>query len=309
MLRTTLLWASQNRALAQRIPHYRFARKAVTRFMPGETVEDALRASDALRTQSILGVVSRLGENVTEAQEAIDVRSHYVDVLQARAGAGVTTHISVKPTQLGLDIDPELCADNLAALAEEADRSNGFVWVDMESSAYVDRTIALFNRARAEHTSIGICLQAYLYRTPQDLEALLESTTAIRLVKGAYREDSSVAIASKKDVDAVFMRLASRLLEEAATGREVGAPPGLATHDLDLLGRLTGTASHLGIPTDAFEIQMLYGIQRDAQARYAREGYRVRVLISYGTAWFAWYMRRLAERPANVLFLLKNLMG
>ncbi|MGH7471195.1 MAG: proline dehydrogenase family protein [Longimicrobiales bacterium] len=309
MLRTTLLWAAQNRTLARRLPTLRFARRAVTRFLPGETLDDALRASDTLREHGLFSVVSRLGENVTEAREAEDVRNHYIDVMQIRAGIGPSTHISVKPTQLGLDIDPELCASNLAAIVEEADRSANFVWLDMESSAYVDRTITLFQRIRARHTCVGLCLQAYLHRTPQDLENLLEMTTAIRLVKGAYRESAAIAFPNKKDVDAAFTRLATRMFEEAATGREVGAPPGLATHDTALLRKLAASAHELGVARDAFEIQMLYGIQRSAQEQFGREGYRVRVLISYGSAWFAWYMRRLAERPANVLFLLRNLIG
>jgi proline dehydrogenase len=179
----------------------------------------------------------------------------------------------------------------------------------MEYSPYVDRTIELFQRVREQYTCLGICLQAYLHRTPRDLETILKSTTAVRLVKGAYREPAEVAIVNKKDVDAAYLRLATRLLEEVATGREVGSPPGIATHDLELLGQLTRKAKELKVPNDAFEIQMLYGIQRDVQAHFAQDGYRVRVLISYGSAWFAWYMRRLAERPANVLFLLKNLMG
>ncbi len=309
MLRSALLWASQNRALARRLPHYRFARKAVTRFMPGENVEDALRACDTLRTQGLPTVITRLGENVNEAHEAADVRNHYVDVLQSRAAVGSYPQISVKLTQLGLDVDPELCFKNLDAIVTEAERVGNFVWVDMEYSTYVDRTIALFNRVRERHISIGLCVQAYLHRTPKDLEGLLKSTTAIRLVKGAYRESPEVAITSKKDVDAAYMHLATRLLEETATGREVGAPPGIATHDMNILNRLIAVARDRRIANDAFEIQMLYGIQRNVQTRFAKEGYRVRVLISYGSAWFAWYMRRLAERPANMLFLLKNLVG
>src|SRR5262245_59790772 len=304
MLRTTLLWASQNRVLASKLPHFRFARKAVTRFMPGEKVEDALQAGDALRTHGLLNVLTRLGENISDATEAQDVSRHYIDVLQARAGNGVPMHISVRPTQLGLDIDEKMCASKLGDIAAEAERTGGFVWIDMEYSPYVDRTIELFQRVRERHTCIGICLQAYLHRTPKDLETILKSTTAIRLVKGAYREPPAVAITSKKDVDAAYMRLAQRLLEEVATGREVGSPPGIATHDLGILGQLTAKAKQLKLPNDAFEIQMLYGIQRDVQTRFASDGYRVRVLISYGSAWFAWYMRRLAERPANVLFLL-----
>jgi proline dehydrogenase len=308
MLRTVLLWASQNKTLAQRLPNYRFARRAVTRFMPGEQVEDALRAADELRGSRISTVITRLGENVSQLSDADDVATHYEDVLQTIGALRLETQISVKLTQLGLDVDPARCDQNVLLLAERAQRSNNFVWIDMEYSSYVDRTITAFNNARAQRANVGLCVQAYLHRTPNDLEKLLRSTTAIR-VKGAYREAPEVAIQSKKDVDAAYMRLATRLLEEAATGREVGSPPAFATHDLPMLRRITGLARDLGIANDAFEIQMLYGIQRDEQLRLAKEGYRVRVLISYGAAWFPWYMRRLAERPANVMFLLKNLVG
>ncbi len=309
MLRSALLWASQNKALARRLPNYRFARKAVTRFMPGEHVDDALRAGEQLRALGIPTVITRLGENVTEAREADDVRMHYADVLQTIAGLKQETQISVKPTQLALDIDQARCVSNLQSLAAQARTVGNFVWVDMEYSPYVDRTIAAFDNVREQHTNIGLCVQAYLHRTPADLEHLLKSTTAIRLVKGAYREAADVAMQSKKDVDEAYIKLATRLLEETATSREVGAPPAFATHDSNMLNRITKMARDLGIPNDAFEIQMLYGIQRNEQLRLAREGYRVRVLISYGSAWFPWYMRRLAERPANVWFLIKNLVG
>ena len=309
MLRAVLLWASQNKTLAQRLPNYRFARKAVTRFMPGEQVEDALRAAEELKGSRITTVITRLGENITSLSDAADVETHYEDVLQTIAALKLETQISVKLTQLGLDVDQAKCNENLDRLADQARRCNNFMWIDIEYSSYVDRTLASFSSVRGNHTNVGLCLQAYLHRTPKDLEQVLRSTTAIRLVKGAYREGPEVAIQAKKDVDAAYMRLATRLLEEVATGREVGSPPAFATHDLPMLRRITGLARDLGIANDAFEIQMLYGIQREEQLRLAREGYRVRCLISYGSAWFAWYMRRLAERPANVLFLLKNITG
>jgi proline dehydrogenase len=309
MMRSVLLWASQNRALARRLPNYPFARRAVTRFMPGEQVEDALRASEQLRQQGIATVITRLGENVTDARDAEDVLSHYIDVLQTIQGARLDTQISVKLTQLGLDIDLEQCARNLERIVQQAATFSSVVWIDMEYSPYVDRTIALFQRVRENHSNVGLCLQAYLHRTPKDLEQLLRLTTAIRLVKGAYREGSDVAIQNKKEVDAAYLTLAARLLEEVATGREVGSPPAIATHDPAILRRITETARGHGIANDAFEIQMLYGIQRNEQVRLAQQGYKVRCLISYGSAWFAWYMRRLAERPANVLFLLKNLFS
>ena len=309
MMRSVLLWASQNRTLARRLPNYPFARRAVTRFMPGEQVEDALRASEQLRQQGIATVITRLGENITDTDDAADVTRHYLDVLQTIQGARMDTQISVKLTQLGLDIDREQCAHNVERIVQQAATFSSTIWIDMEYSTYVDRTIAVYQRVREKHANLGICLQAYLHRTPKDLEQLLRLTTAIRLVKGAYREGRDVAIQNKKDVDAAYLTLAARLLEEVATGREVGSPPAIATHDLEILRRITDTAHGHGIANDAFEIQMLYGIQRNEQLRLAKDGYKVRCLISYGSAWFAWYMRRLAERPANVLFLLKNLFS
>jgi proline dehydrogenase len=277
--------------------------------LPGEQVEDALRAAEELREARISAVITRLGENITQLSDAADVTTHYEDVLQTIATLRLETQISVKLTQLGLDVDPARCNEHLARLAECARRSNNFVWIDMEYSSDIDRTMEAFAYARTQNSNVGLCVQAYLHRTPKDLEHLLRSTTAIRLVKGAYRESPEVAIQAKKDVDSAYMRLATRLLEEVATGREVGSAPAFATHDIPMLRRITGIARDLGIANDAFEIQMLYGIQRAEQLRLAQEGYRVRILISYGSAWFAWYMRRLAERPANVLFLLKNLAG
>lgn len=309
MLRTALLWASTNPTIANRLPRYSFARRAVQRFMPGENVDDALRACELLRISGIPTVITRLGENVTTNSEAEDVTTHYLDVQRTIAGAGLGTHISIKPTQLGLDFNEEQCRNNLKRLVRHAKELNNVVWIDMESSVYVDRTIDLFMRVREDYANVGICLQAYLHRTPADLEKLLAVTTAIRLVKGAYREPASAAIQSKTAVDAAYIQMASRLLEEVASGREVGSPPGIATHDLPIIRRIAAITEGLGIPRDSCELQMLYGIQRDAQTALAREGHRVRVLISYGSAWFPWYMRRLAERPANVWFLVKNLVG
>lgn len=306
MLRTALLWASQNKTLARRLPNYRFARKAVKRFMPGEAVGDALRASAELGQQRIATVISRLGENITDISEARDVTAHYIDVLRV-IDRGLDTSISLKPTQLGLDISESACRENLEKIVAEAHSAGRVIWVDMEYSHYVERTITLFEAVRQSYANVGICLQAYLHRTPDDLERLLKSTTAIRLVKGAYREGADVALQAKAQVDDAFMRLANRMLEEAATGREVGAPPAFGTHDLEIVNRITEIASDRAIPKDAFEVQMLYGIQTEAQKRLAANNYKVRCLVSYGPAWFAWYMRRLAERPANVWFLVKNL--
>jgi proline dehydrogenase len=215
--------------------------------------------------------------------------------------------ISIKPTQLGLDLDPGLCERNLDMLVDRAAQHRNFVWIDMESSPYVDRTIALFRRTRARTAAIGLALQAYLRRTAQDLESLLPLGPSIRIVKGAYLESPAIAFPRKADVDENFHRLCVRMLSGEARGR--GGFLHIATHDVSLMDRLSAYIAQNDVPTSAYEFAMLYGIQRAQQQRLAREGKRLRVLISYGEFWYPWYVRRLAERPANVWFVAKNLFS
>jgi proline dehydrogenase len=215
--------------------------------------------------------------------------------------------LSIKPTQLGIDLDFERTCERYKRLVQRADELGRSVAVDMEDSSYVDRTLEIYRRLRPEHTHVAICLQSYLYRTPADLESLLPLAPAIRLVKGAYKEPRDVAYQRKADVDAKFLELTDVLLQ--ARKRDDGVRAFFGTHDTRIVSEICHRANALGLPKDAFEIQMLYGIQREAQAQLAAEGYRVRVLISYGDSWFPWYMRRLAERPANVVFLLKNIVS
>lgn len=304
IMRSALLRASENKWLAQHLPNYPFARQAVRRFMPGEHVSDALRECERLAQHDTATVITQLGENITTIAEAQAVHDHYVTVLSDIERRNLPTHVSIKPTQLGLDIDPDFCTQSINALVGHAGPDP--LWIDMEGSRYTDVTIELFNRARATAPNAGLCIQAYLKRTAADLDALLASTTAIRLVKGAYKEDAAIAFARKADVDASYFRLARTLLERARHG-SIGHAPAFATHDVALIRRINDEAARIGVPRDAYEFQMLYGINTALQQQLAAEGYRMRVLISYGAAWFAWYMRRLAERPANVLFLLKSL--
>jgi proline dehydrogenase len=219
--------------------------------------------------------------------------------------SGLDVQISVKPTQLGLDLDPAVCQRHLDRLVSRAAELDNFVWIDMESSPYVDRTLALFRAARSRSERVGVAVQAYLYRTQQDLEALLPLGPAIRVVKGAYLEPANIAFPKKSDVDENFYRLCCRALSEDARRR--GALLHIATHDEALIDRLERFIGAGRVPESAYEFAMLYGIQRGAQRRLASSGKRLRVLISYGEYWFPWYMRRLAERPANVLFVLKNM--
>ena len=303
-MRQLLLWGSENRWLRDHVPRFGIARRAVRRFMPGEDVESALAAAGRLGEEGIATVLTLLGENITATSEAEAVGTHYLELLDRIARRGIDCTVSVKPTQLGLDLDAGLCAANLRAIVARAAEHGRTVWIDMEASGYVDATLEIYRAARAESAHAGLCVQAYLHRTAEDVDALLPLEPAIRLVKGAYAEPPTVALAARRDVDESYFHLARRLLEARAEGRAVTI--GVATHDLRLVRRISTAAEELGLPRDAFEIQMLYGIRPEAQRRLAAEGYRVRVLISYGTAWYPWYMRRLVERPANVFFVLRT---
>lgn len=306
-LRNALLAASTNPWLRDRATKTAFVRRSVARFMPGEHIEDALRAARELAPQKITTILTRLGENLTTAAEFDEVTAHYLDVLDRIAASGLDAHISVKPTQLGLDLDPALCEKNLERLIARAGERRTFVWIDMEGSPYVDRTIALFRRMRQRTDLVGIALQAYLYRTREDVESLIPLGAAIRIVKGAYLEPPAIAFPKKADVDATFFELCTRLL--ASDARRPGALLHIATHDVPLADRLAAYIAQHDVPSSAYEFAMLYGIQRGQQARLAAEGRRLRVLISYGEHWFPWYMRRLAERPANVWFVLRTIFG
>ena len=305
--RELLLWASRSRALAGALRQRAFVARAVARFMPGEELSSALAAARGFAPLGIGTVLTKLGENVATGAEAEAVRDHYLDVLGQIADERLPAHVSVKLTQLGLDVDRELCERALRTLAERAAASGGFLWVDMEDSRYTDVTLDVFGRVSAAWPSVGVCLQAYLRRTPGDLDALLSrrSPPAIRLVKGAYAEPPAAAFPRKRDVDAAYFTLAQRLLERAAQG---AARPVFGTHDMRLVERIRARALALRVPSGGYELHLLYGIREDDQRSLAAAGERVRVLVSYGSAWFAWYMRRLAERPANVWFVVRNLI-
>jgi proline dehydrogenase len=306
VMRSALLWASRNRWLAQKFPRYRFAKVAVRRFMPGTTVDAALDASERFVPAGIGAIFTRLGENLTEFEAATRVVEHYVDVIDRIAQRNVPAQISVKLTQLGLDISEDGATRNLIALAAHAAEKGNIVWVDMEDSSYVDRTIAAFRAALAVHRNVGLCTQSYLFRTEKDLESLLQETCAIRLVKGAYSEPPTVAFAKKSDVDENYVRLARMMLQASKTITDTPRPV-MGTHDSAIINRILTAADGEGVARDGLEIHMLYGISTKEQLRLARDGRRVRVLISYGEEWFPWYVRRLAERPANVWFVVRSM--
>ena len=306
-MRRVLLAASQNQWLAQRAPQYGFVRKAVQRFMPGEDVSSALEAARGLQESRIATILTQLGENVKNAGEAEAVTRHYLDVLERVQAQKLDAAISVKLTQLGLDVDAEGCLANVQRLAKRARELGNFLWIDMEGSAYTNATLELYRRVRAQHPDVGVCLQAYLYRTEKDLADLLPLGPAIRLVKGAYNEPPDLAYPRKKDVDENYFRLARKLLDPEV--RKAGTRAGFATHDLRMIQKIEQVVQELGLPRESVEFQLLYGIQRAEQVRLAQAGYRVRVLISYGSQWFPWYMRRLAERPANLTFVIRNMFS
>jgi proline dehydrogenase len=283
----------------------RFMRRAVRRFMPGETLADALGAAIPLQAAGIGTMYTRLGENIEKLSAADEVATHYLGAIDQIVAAGIDGEISVKPTQLGLDHDAEACLAHLVRLAEHAAAAGSYLWIDMEGSAYVEATISLYERLRAVQPRTGICLQAYLRRTAADIERLRPLDPAIRLVKGAYDEPESIAYTSRRSVDANFLGLAVRFLLDGR-GRPIRL--GLGTHDVTLIEQIAEQVAAAGIGRDGFEVEMLYGIREDQQYRLAAAGYRVLALIAYGEYWYPWYMRRLAERPANLGFAIRQML-
>jgi proline dehydrogenase len=306
-MRALLLAASDSAWLRDHAMRWGFVRRATRRFMPGERLEDALEAGAALAHQGIGTLLTRLGENLSSAEDAALVTEHYLGAQDDIRSAGIPAETSIKLTQLGLDQDRALARDNLVRLARHAAPFGKTVWVDMEGSAYTDVTFDLYRDVRREHSNVGVALQSYLRRARADLETLIPLGASVRLVKGAYREPPTLAFPTRRQVDESYFELATRLLSAEARSRGVFA--GFGTHDEKLIERIQHHAQEQSIPKDAFEFEMLFGIRRDLQARLVGDGYRLRVLISYGDSWFPWYMRRLAERPANLWFLLRNLFG
>jgi proline dehydrogenase len=300
--RRLLLAASESRFLRRTAPRLPLARRAVRRFMPGEELDDALGALYDLEAGGAATVLTYLGENVADEEGVEAVIREYRGALEQTRRRGLGTELSVKPTQLGMEQSLDRCIRSLEVLAEEVARGRGVLWVDMEASPYVDDTLAAYRVLRGRGAPLGICLQSYLHRTPKDLESLLELDPAIRLVKGAYREPESLALTDGAEVDRQFLELGERLLEARAEGRRVRVA--LATHDDRLIRELDVRARGLGLSPLDYEFQMLYGIRPDEQRRLMDAGGTLGVLVSYGEAWFPWYMRRLAERPANLFFVL-----
>ncbi len=309
--RKVLLWCSENRWMRRKVPSWWFVKRAVRRFMPGEDLSDALSASAGLNDDGIGVVLTQLGENVVDAAAADGVAHHYRDVVLSVKRQGLDCCISVKPTQLGLDLAESTAGRHLIDLAAAAAEHGSVIWVDMEQSPYVEQTLRLVRVARREVGPIGVCLQAYLRRTAADLELLLDEGVAVRLVKGAYREPADVAFPDKAEVDRNYLALAKRMLQ-AEQGMWAGRgelAAAFATHDGKLIEQIRTWAGREGVPPGNYQFQMLYGIREQLWRDLAAADHRVRVLISYGPAWYPWYVRRLAERPANVWFVVRSMAG
>jgi proline dehydrogenase len=276
-------------------------RKLVRRFVAGDTIDDALSVGHVLAAQGMKTTFDRLGENVRTAAEAHTAAADYAETLRALAAAGLEPNISVKLTMLGLDISEDIALAQLRSILETAVSVSGFVCIDMESSAYTTRTLAIATSLHEAYPGeVGTVIQAYLYRSDRDLERLIARGIRVRLVKGAYAEPATIALQRPREIDAAFVRLMERLLE-------AGQSPAIATHDPALIRATRGFALRLGVDPQRWEFQMLYGVRRDEQRELVRAGYRMRIYVPFGTDWYPYFARRIAERPANALFLLRQL--
>jgi proline dehydrogenase len=301
-LRRLVLGIGKRPEIEQHIRYGRLPRSMVRRFVAGDSLAEALAVCRSLREQGLMMTLDLLGENVRTMEAARVATESYEATLRALRAAGFDPYISVKLTMLGLDLGEQVAQDNMIALLGTAREVAGFVRIDMESSAYTDRTLAMTEALHDEFPDrVGTVVQAYLHRSDRDLERLIQRRVRVRLVKGAYDEPSDVALQRPREIDAAFVRFMERLLE-------AGPYPAIATHDPALIRATRGFAVRLGIPRDRWEFQMLYGVRRDAQLDLARAGYRMRVYVPFGPDWYPYFVRRIAERPANALFVLRQLV-
>jgi len=301
MLKDTLLYLSQNERVHDFVMQNRMARGASRRFVAGEDIEDAILATRELNKRGIQVALDYLGENVTSEEEARGATKVYLSGIELIKRATVNANISVKLTALGLDISQELCEENLTTILEQAQKNSLFVCIDMESSEYTERTVDITWRMHKQFEYVGTVIQSCLYRSKKDIEQLIAQGVRVRLVKGAYKEPQDVAYQSKSGVDHSYIQLMMLLLAR-------GNYPAIATHDETILNAACKYARDHGISKEAFEFQMLYGIRRDLQDNLVRRGYDMRVYVPYGSQWYPYLMRRMAERPANLMFVLSNVL-
>jgi len=298
-VRAFLLFLSRQEGFKNFVMRFKIFQNAAWRFVAGEKVDDAVRTVRESNRLGIRGTLDLLGENTQSREDALNATGQVIALLDRIRAEKVDCNVSVKLTQLGLDFDTGFCESNLRSIVRRAAEFGCFVRVDMEDRHYTQRTIDIVLGVRRELSNVGTVVQSYLYRTEQDVARLLEAGVGIRLCKGAYLEPETVAFRRKRDTDANYLKLARQLLES-------GIYHAFATHDESIIRAIREFARTKGISKDRFEFQMLYGIRRDLQQMLAQEGYGVRIYIPYGTRWYPYFMRRLAERPANVLFILRN---
>ncbi|MBW3593953.1 MAG: proline dehydrogenase family protein [Actinobacteria bacterium] len=301
MLGRTLLWASEKPRVQRFVTEGKLTRSVVDRFVAGEELEDAIRAIKDLNAKKVGGILDLLGEGVTDPRGAEAAAAEYLRSINRIEATGIDTTVSVKLTQLGLAFDKGRCIDHLRVLAAEAQAVGTSVEIDMEQADYVTDTIEVYRVLRSDYPSLRLALQAYLRRTPADLESMKEVPPRIRLVKGAYSEPPEIAFQKTKEIDGQYRYLTDWLFAH-------GDDPGIATHDSSLIHHAKQAAERANKPLDCFEIQMLYGIRRELQQQLAQQGYRVRVYVPFGSAWYPYLMRRMAERPANLRFFLRALV-
>jgi len=303
MLRASLLWLSEQPQIFRFVRRNGLARRFASRFVAGETVESAVAALRDLNAAALSASLDLLGESVLHAEEAIHARDTYLETLDRIKAAGANANVSVKLTQMGLDIDEALCVANMRAIIDKAKAHGSFVRIDMEQSSYTEKTLRLFKDTFYPEFggAVGVVLQSYLRRTAHDVDDMIAQRARVRLCKGAYKEPESVAFPAKRDVDANYVACMERLLER-------GNYPGIATHDEKIIAHAKAFTKRQAIGPDRYEFQMLYGVRRDLQQGLRREGYNVRVYVPFGTHWYPYLMRRLAERPANIVFIVGNVV-
>jgi proline dehydrogenase len=301
-LRQGFLTLSNSKGLQSFAVHNPLARRVARRFVAGEQLNEAVEVIRKLNARGITATFDQLGESVTEEHEAQAVAESYITLLDRIEQAGIRSNVSLKLTALGLDLDTEFCYRNVRAVVEKARDLNNFVRIDMEGSTHTQRTFDIFYRLHDEFPPhVGIVVQAYLYRTWGDVDELIARQARVRLCKGAYNEPPTVAFPEKADVDKNYARLMRKLMLR-------GNYPGLATHDQRLINHAKQFATQQQIGQERYEFQMLYGIRRDLQEALVKEGYNMRCYVPYGTQWYPYFMRRLAERPANVWFIMSNML-
>jgi proline dehydrogenase len=301
-LRTFFLWLAGRRWLGRMAMATPLVRRMPFRFVAGTTLDQAVTAVRALNATGAMATLDVLGEAVADRSQADRAAAAYVETIERIASEGLDANVSIKLTQMGLDLGVEECLAVMAPVVQAGARHDVFIRIDMESSAYTERTLGVVERLRAGGAAVGPVIQAYLHRSPEDVERLANERVRTRVCKGAYAEPAEVALQDRDAIGDAFVRLSERLLE-------ADAYPGIATHDPDMIERVSASARERGIGSERFEFQLLYGVRRDLQRSLLANGYRMRVYVPYGTEWYPYFMRRLAERPANVLFLVRSLFG